>query len=56
MVFDTTSTILQLYLGCQFHWVEEIGENNRLAARQILSHNAISSTLYHERNSNSQLY
>ena len=49
MVFNTTLTIFQLYRGGQ---LEKTGENHRPA----LSHNVVSSTPRHERDSNSQFY
>jgi hypothetical protein len=49
--------MFHLYCGGQFHLVEETevhGENNRPAANhgQTLSHNVVSSTPRHERDSN----
>ena len=49
MVFNTTLAIFQLYRGGQ---LEKTGENHRPA----LSHNVVSSTPRHERDSNSQFY
>ena len=54
------STIVQLYFGRQFYLIEETGvpgENHRPVASlwQTLSHNVVSNTPRHERDSNSQL-
>ena len=53
------STIFQLYCGRQFYLMEETGvpgENHRPVASllQTLSHNVVSNTPRHERDSNSQ--
>jgi len=53
------STILQLYRGGQFWWrkPDYMEKTTDLTSHwQILSHNVVSSTLRHERESNSQLY
>ena len=53
--------IFQLYRGSQFYWwrkpeyPEKTTDLSAANHRQTLSHNAVSSTPYYERDSNSQL-
>jgi hypothetical protein len=57
MVYNSPSTIIQLYRGDQFYLSRKPEYPNKTTDLQqvTLSHIAVSSTPRHERNSNSQL-
>jgi hypothetical protein len=57
MVFKVTFNNISVILWWSVLLVEEMGENHRPTAshRQTLSHNVLSITSHHERDSNSQL-